>query len=202
MRALDTKLAGRSAVHSCCVHVHGDVVPALLPPCLPLLQVWGWLGTALPHAVSCRCVDAAAACPGARVLLAWLHKRKCRFKQCVGMACTLPRMQHPPPLTASHPTGPPNCHSACAQRRLTGAPGFNSPSTHAQGLTLPFFLLVACAQVPMHVVIGRPIQVPTEADPSQETVQRYLQQYIAAIEGLFERYKAAAGHADATLTVY
>jgi len=54
----------------------------------------------------------------------------------------------------------------------------------------------------MHVVIGRPIAVPREADPSPETVQRYLQQYIAAIEGLFERYKAAAGHPAATLTVY
>ncbi|KAI7845398.1 hypothetical protein COHA_001103 [Chlorella ohadii] len=56
--------------------------------------------------------------------------------------------------------------------------------------------------VPMHVVIGRPIAVPQEADPSPETVQRYLKQYIAAIEGLFERYKAAAGHPAATLTVY
>lgn len=54
----------------------------------------------------------------------------------------------------------------------------------------------------MHVVIGRPITVPKEANPSPETVQRYLQQYIAAIEGLFERYKAAAGHPAATLTVY
>ena len=60
----------------------------------------------------------------------------------------------------------------------------------------------AAAQVPMHVVIGRPIAVPQEADPSPETVQRYLKQYIAAIEGLFERYKAAAGHPAATLTVY
>lgn len=54
----------------------------------------------------------------------------------------------------------------------------------------------------MHVVIGQPIEVPYEANPSPETVQRYLQRYIAAIEGLFERYKEAAGHPDATLTVY
>ena len=54
----------------------------------------------------------------------------------------------------------------------------------------------------MHVVIGQPIEVPREANPSPETVQRYLQCYIAAIEGLFEQHKAVAGHPTATLTVH
>ena len=54
----------------------------------------------------------------------------------------------------------------------------------------------------MHIVVGKPIEVPRRADPSNEEVQQYLQQYIAAIEGIFERHKAAAGHPNATLTVY
>lgn len=53
----------------------------------------------------------------------------------------------------------------------------------------------------MHVVIGRPIAVPQCTDPSPEAVQRYLQQYIQAIQDLFQRHKVAAGHPHAMLTV-
>ena len=53
----------------------------------------------------------------------------------------------------------------------------------------------------MHVVCGAPIQVPRVADPSPQLVQRYLQQYIAALQALFDKHKAAAGHARATLSI-
>ncbi len=53
----------------------------------------------------------------------------------------------------------------------------------------------------MHLVVGKPIQVPHRADPSPEEVRQYLDQYIAALQGIFERHKAAAGHASATLTI-
>lgn len=53
----------------------------------------------------------------------------------------------------------------------------------------------------MHVVCGAPIQVPHVADPSPALVQQHLQRYIAALRALFEKHKAAGGHAHATLTV-
>ncbi|EFN51306.1 hypothetical protein CHLNCDRAFT_10860, partial [Chlorella variabilis] len=56
-------------------------------------------------------------------------------------------------------------------------------------------------QVPMHLVVGKPIHVPHRADPSPEEVWQHLEQYIAALAGIFERHKAAAGHPDATLTI-
>ncbi|KAL4422738.1 hypothetical protein ABPG75_008935 [Micractinium tetrahymenae] len=56
-------------------------------------------------------------------------------------------------------------------------------------------------QVPMHVVVGKPIRVQQNAAPSPEEVQRTLQRYIAELSRIFQQYKAAAGHAQATLTV-
>ena len=54
----------------------------------------------------------------------------------------------------------------------------------------------------MHVVVGKPIEVPQRDAPGPEAVQQYLQRYIAAIQEIFEQHKAAAGHPRATLTVY
>lgn len=61
---------------------------------------------------------------------------------------------------------------------------------------------VPALQMPLNIVVGRPIEVPQRADPSAEEVERYLQQYIAAIERIFEQHKAAAGHPAAKLTIY
>lgn len=57
------------------------------------------------------------------------------------------------------------------------------------------------AQVPMHVVCGAPLRVPHVQDPSPALVQQHLQRYIAALQALFEKHKAARGHARATLTI-
>lgn len=56
-------------------------------------------------------------------------------------------------------------------------------------------------RVPMHVVVGRPIPVPRQADPDPEEVQRVLQQYISELQRIFEEHKEAAGHPRARLTV-
>lgn len=56
-------------------------------------------------------------------------------------------------------------------------------------------------QVPMHIVVGSPIEVPHLLDPSPAEVEAHLQQYIAALQSMFERRKAAAGHPRARLTV-
>ncbi|PSC73157.1 Diacylglycerol O-acyltransferase 2 isoform A [Micractinium conductrix] len=56
-------------------------------------------------------------------------------------------------------------------------------------------------QVPMTIAVGRPIPVPHTANPSKAEVQATLDAYIAALQGIFERHKAAAGHAHDTLTV-
>lgn len=57
-------------------------------------------------------------------------------------------------------------------------------------------------QVPMTIVVGRPIRLPKVEEPTNEQVEEALEQFIAAVEGLFDKHKAAAGHAETKLTVY
>ncbi len=88
----------------------------------------------------------------------------------------------------------PSCHPACtappcllAPRRRPAEPGL----AHRCPL----------AQVPMHVVVGKPIPVERNAAPNSKEVQRTLQRYIQELCRIFEQYKAAAGHPHATLTI-
>ena len=63
--------------------------------------------------------------------------------------------------------------------------------------TLSFCKLRSCmAQVPMHMVIGKPIPTPHMDDPSDKDVQLYLNVYITAMERLCEKYKHETGYAD------
>ena len=55
--------------------------------------------------------------------------------------------------------------------------------------------------VPVHTVIGRPIEVPKAEDPSQADIDKYLNQFILAIERLFETYKHQAGYSNVTLRI-
>ena len=48
-------------------------------------------------------------------------------------------------------------------------------------------------QVPVKVVLGRPIPVPHISDPDRETVDKYLNIFIEAISSLVEEHKADAG---------
>ena len=56
-------------------------------------------------------------------------------------------------------------------------------------------------KVPVHMVIGKPIELPKVDDPSQEQLDMYLQQFIDAMIKLFEEHKTRTGHADLKLDV-
>lgn len=51
-------------------------------------------------------------------------------------------------------------------------------------------------QVPMHVVIGRPLHIPQMDNPCDEDVQHHLDLYITAMEKLLDKYKHETGHTD------
>jgi len=55
--------------------------------------------------------------------------------------------------------------------------------------------------VPLNVVIGRPIKLPRNPEPTDEDVARALDQYIAALRALFDENKARFGYADRELEV-
>nr|AID16200.1 diacylglycerol acyltransferase type 2 [Ettlia oleoabundans] len=57
-------------------------------------------------------------------------------------------------------------------------------------------------QVPMYIVVGKPIPVPTVEEPTQEQVEEYLQRFISEMERLFAEHKEAASHPHASLTIY
>ena len=44
-------------------------------------------------------------------------------------------------------------------------------------------------QVPLHVVIGKPLPVPHEEDPPPELVERIHREYVNRLRSLFDRYK-------------
>ena len=51
------------------------------------------------------------------------------------------------------------------------------------------------------VVIGTPIETPRIEDPTREEVQKFLDMFIAQLQDIYERHKAAAGYPTSTLTV-
>lgn len=57
-------------------------------------------------------------------------------------------------------------------------------------------------QVPLYIVVGKPIPVPKVEQPSAEQVEDYLQRFIAEEERIFREHREAAGQAGVELTVY
>ena len=60
-------------------------------------------------------------------------------------------------------------------------------------------------QTKMTVVVGKPITVPKPkqigAEPSQECIDEYHQQYVNALHSVFEEHKEKAGYGHGTLEV-
>lgn len=56
-------------------------------------------------------------------------------------------------------------------------------------------------RVDLYMVIGKPIPLPRIAEPAAEDVQRYLDLFIDAMQGIYQRHQAEAGYPDSSLVV-
>ncbi|GAB2279368.1 Diacylglycerol O-acyltransferase 2 [Dionaea muscipula] len=56
-------------------------------------------------------------------------------------------------------------------------------------------------QHPIHVVVGRPIEIKQSLHPSMDEVNEVHKQFVDALRDLFERHKARVGHGDSRLTI-
>lgn len=53
----------------------------------------------------------------------------------------------------------------------------------------------------MYMVIGKPIALPHIEEPSREEVQRYLDLFIEAMQGIYQRHQTAAGSPESVLCI-
>jgi hypothetical protein len=55
---------------------------------------------------------------------------------------------------------------------------------------------------PMYYVVGKPIAVTKNANPSREEVAVVHEKFLEALEALFEKYKRELGFEDTILEIY
>ena len=58
------------------------------------------------------------------------------------------------------------------------------------------------ADVPIHTVLGEPLQLPRIEAPTQAQIDEWHAEYLNALRVTFDRHKAEAGKPDAVLEVY
>ena len=57
------------------------------------------------------------------------------------------------------------------------------------------------SDIPLHTVVGSPLQLPKIPDPTPEDVSKWHAAYIAAIKEIFDTYKGRFGYSDRELEV-
>lgn len=57
------------------------------------------------------------------------------------------------------------------------------------------------SDVPLHTVVGSPLQLPHLPNPTDDDVAKWHQAYVAALTEIFETYKKQFGYADRQLEV-
>lgn len=168
--------------------------PSLPPRCslvrriryVPML-VWGWLGTALPHQVRRRQAPALA------------HERPATGSTCrrswpaLFASPLLPALQIPLTVVVGKPIAVPQRDNPSAEevRCAAAAPARRAAPNHVAALR-------PCSPQPQPPLLARTLPTRTHWHTQ---VQAYLQRFIEAVEDIFRRHQAAAGYADATLTV-
>jgi len=57
------------------------------------------------------------------------------------------------------------------------------------------------SDVPLHTVVGSPLQLPCIPKPTPEDVMKWHKAYVASVTEIFDTYKGTYGHADRRLEV-
>jgi len=55
---------------------------------------------------------------------------------------------------------------------------------------------------PLNTIVGKPLEVVQNSDPSRDEVAAKLEEFIEAMRSLYERHKSAYGYADVDLVIY
>lgn len=71
---------------------------------------------------------------------------------------------------------------------------------HTSSLLFSFLFLLQ-AQIPLYIVVGKPIPVPKNPNPTEKEIDAVHATYMQELEQLFEKHKEECGYGDRTLTV-